>query len=175
MKHKTKVEVIPILGQYVVIVDKEDEVVFIKSVIPVGLLPNPISFYEYDVRAAADWGQYFRRLVSQDAEIDFQSEDTIKVMIDSSHAKLLRPPFKRPKPNAEEEQDPEIVEQDRNFQLARLANIIGSHPSGMGPDTILSQLATLARRFEDTSSTLSEKSKRILRYWDLYSLGTAPT
>ena len=45
MKHKTKVEVIPICdrnaesGQYAFIVDKEDEVFFIKSVIPVELLP----------------------------------------------------------------------------------------------------------------------------------------
>jgi len=61
-KYKTTVEVIPICdrgaesGKYVFIVDKVDEVAFIKPVIPVELLPNDISFYDHDVRAAAAWG-----------------------------------------------------------------------------------------------------------------------
>ena len=96
-------------------------------------------------------------MVARDDEIEVRSDEALMDLIGNSHEGTVRSPFKRPKPNAEEEQDPDTVEQDRDFQLARLANIIGRNPSGMGPDTILSQLATLARRFEDTSSTLSDK------------------
>ena len=167
-KHKTKVEVIPICdresesGQYVYISDKEDEVVFVKSVIPMKLLPNPFSFYDYEYRKPAHWGQLFRLLQATDEDIESRSEEALKVLIGSSHKAIMGSPWKRPKPNDEEDRDPETADQDRNFQLARLANIIGSHPDGMGPDTILSQLAAHGKRLEDTSSSLSEREQKDL-------------
>ena len=83
------------------------------------------------------------------------------MLIGQSHEILMRSPGKRLKLSDQKGQDPGDIEHERNFKLTRLSNIIGSHPAGMGPDTILSQLATLVRRL-DTWSNLSEKEKMIL-------------
>ena len=171
-KHKTKVEVIPICdrgaesGMYVFIVAKEDEAVFIGSVIPVELLPNDISFYVHDVRSAGSWGQYFRLLVARDEEVEVKSEATVNALIDHSHDLLMRSSVKRIKLSKDEGEDPVDMEREINLQLTRLSNIIGSHPVEMGPDTILTQLSTLSRRL-DGASQLGAKEKE-----DLAKLGT---
>ena len=53
-------------------------------------------FYENDARAASAWGQHFRILVAQDDEVEAHSEETIKTMIEESHARLLRSPSRGP-------------------------------------------------------------------------------
>jgi len=87
-------------------------------------------------------------LAARDDEIEVKSEAAVNALIGQSHEMLMRSPGKRIKLSNEEEHDPNDIEYERNLQLTRLSNSIGSHPAGMGPDTILSQMFTLARRLD---------------------------
>ena len=98
-------------------------------------------------------------LVAADDELEAKSEETVKVMIEQSHGQLMGSPQKKVKLSNEEGEEPADMERDIYFQLARLSNIIGPHPAGMGPETILTQLATLARRLDGETPLSAEQKK----------------
>ena len=138
-------------GNFVFVNVKKDEVVYTTSAVPVEMLTNDISFYELDERPPAHWGQYLRFLVAQDDDIEAMSDLKMKEMLAEAHSKMVKTPFKKSSLQGslfggkdDDDNSRDAREDEDHFQLASLANLIGTHPSDMRPDTILEQLSSLS-------------------------------
>ena len=95
-----------------------------------------------------------------------QRRRKVKELLAGAHERA-NTPLKKPRLDYDEDgSDFDTLEDEHQVQIARLANIIGSHPSGMGPDTILAQLSTslACALTEQERAALKTTSAIVLKY-----------